>query len=167
MRLGLLSIALKVSDILFKALEVQSRQTEITVISKAPKQLRKQSEKSSFGLLGRLRLHICITGLRSLSYGFRCILGFEVHPVLSGEQWQSSQPRVRTLLRALAAAHRRPPTCASRCSARHAAPRARCHVPNVLLHALPHVRRLQHVPCRASSIPKLFQVHQGTFFRAN
>ncbi|OWM68543.1 hypothetical protein CDL15_Pgr023508 [Punica granatum] len=64
MRLGLLSIALKVSDILFKALEVQSRQTEITVISKAPKQLRKQSEKSSFGLLGRLRLHICITGLR-------------------------------------------------------------------------------------------------------
>ncbi|OWM77174.1 hypothetical protein CDL15_Pgr026170 [Punica granatum] len=62
--LDLLSSALKVSDAFFKSLEVQSRQAEITVISRVPKQLRKQSEKFSFGLLGRLQLHICITGLR-------------------------------------------------------------------------------------------------------
>ncbi|PKI48971.1 hypothetical protein CRG98_030638 [Punica granatum] len=54
----------KILDALFPSLEVQSQQTEITVISRAPKQLRKQSEKSSFGLLGHLRLHICITSLR-------------------------------------------------------------------------------------------------------
>ncbi|PKI37355.1 hypothetical protein CRG98_042232 [Punica granatum] len=62
--LDLPSNALKVSDVFFKSLEVQFRQTKITVISEAPKQLRKQYEKSSFGLLGHLRLHICITGLR-------------------------------------------------------------------------------------------------------
>ncbi|PKI68233.1 hypothetical protein CRG98_011369 [Punica granatum] len=62
--LDLPSSALKVSDALFRSLEVQFRQTEITVISRAPKQLRKQSEKFSFGLLGHLRLYICITGLR-------------------------------------------------------------------------------------------------------
>ncbi|OWM72547.1 hypothetical protein CDL15_Pgr005016 [Punica granatum] len=57
-----LSSALRVSDALFMSLEAQSRQIEITVISGLPKQLRKQSEKSSFGLLGHLRLHIGITG---------------------------------------------------------------------------------------------------------
>ncbi|PKI58220.1 hypothetical protein CRG98_021391 [Punica granatum] len=62
--LGLPMSALKVFDALFKSFEVQSRQTEITMISGAPKLLRKQSEKSSFGLLGRLQLHICITDLR-------------------------------------------------------------------------------------------------------
>ncbi|PKI45183.1 hypothetical protein CRG98_034434 [Punica granatum] len=59
--------ALMVSDAFFMSLEVQSRQTEVTMISEAPKQLRKQTEKSSFGLLGHLRLRICITGLRFLS----------------------------------------------------------------------------------------------------
>ncbi|PKI69604.1 hypothetical protein CRG98_010017 [Punica granatum] len=58
------SSALRVSDAFFMSLEAQSRQTQITVVSGSPKQLRKQSEKSSFGLLGHLRLHICITGLR-------------------------------------------------------------------------------------------------------
>ncbi|PKI56804.1 hypothetical protein CRG98_022762 [Punica granatum] len=62
--LDLPSSALKISDALFKSLEIQSRQTEITVIFGASKQLRKQYEKSSFGLLGRLQLHICITSLR-------------------------------------------------------------------------------------------------------
>ncbi|PKI54327.1 hypothetical protein CRG98_025263 [Punica granatum] len=58
------SSALRVSDALFMSLEAQSRQTEITVISGSAKQLRKQSEKSSFGLLGHLRLHIGITDVR-------------------------------------------------------------------------------------------------------
>ncbi|PKI77676.1 hypothetical protein CRG98_001906 [Punica granatum] len=39
----------------------KSFKTEIAVISGSPKQLRKQFEKSSFGLLGRLGLHICNT----------------------------------------------------------------------------------------------------------
>ncbi|PKI57941.1 hypothetical protein CRG98_021656 [Punica granatum] len=46
------------------SLGAQSRQTEITVISGSPKQLTKQSDKSNFGLLGHLRLDICITCLR-------------------------------------------------------------------------------------------------------
>ncbi|OWM77185.1 hypothetical protein CDL15_Pgr023451 [Punica granatum] len=50
------SSALRVSDALFISLEAQSQQTEITVISGSPKKLRKQSEKSSLGLLGHLRL---------------------------------------------------------------------------------------------------------------
>ncbi|OWM76411.1 hypothetical protein CDL15_Pgr023954 [Punica granatum] len=58
------SSALRVSDALFISLEAQSRKTEITVISGSPKKLRKQSEKSSFGLLGHLRLHICIYRLK-------------------------------------------------------------------------------------------------------
>ncbi|PKI67075.1 hypothetical protein CRG98_012539 [Punica granatum] len=58
------SSALRVSDALFMSLETQSQQTKITLISGSPKQLRKQSEKSSFGLLGHLWLYICITGLR-------------------------------------------------------------------------------------------------------
>ncbi|PKI52255.1 hypothetical protein CRG98_027353 [Punica granatum] len=56
--------ALRVSDALFISLEAQSQQTEITVISGSPMQLRKQSEKFNFGFLGHLRLHICITDLR-------------------------------------------------------------------------------------------------------
>ncbi|PKI49912.1 hypothetical protein CRG98_029696 [Punica granatum] len=56
--------ALRVSDALSMSLGTQSQQTEITVISGSPKLLRKQSEKSNFGLLGHLRLNICITGLR-------------------------------------------------------------------------------------------------------
>ncbi|PKI58256.1 hypothetical protein CRG98_021338 [Punica granatum] len=47
-----------------KSLEIHFRQTKIAVISGLPEQLRKQYEKSRFGLLGRLRLHICYTGLR-------------------------------------------------------------------------------------------------------
>ncbi|PKI48298.1 hypothetical protein CRG98_031307 [Punica granatum] len=58
------SSALRVSDALFISLEAQSRQTEITVISGSSKKLRKQSEKSSFGLLGHLRLHVCIYRLK-------------------------------------------------------------------------------------------------------
>jgi hypothetical protein len=58
------SSALRVSDALFISLEAQSQQTEIAVISGSPKKLRKQSEKSSFGLLGHLRLHICIYRLK-------------------------------------------------------------------------------------------------------
>ncbi|OWM76445.1 hypothetical protein CDL15_Pgr024653 [Punica granatum] len=60
------SSALRVSDALFISLEAQSQQTEIAVISGSPKKLRKQSEKSSFGLLGHLRLHICIYRLKGL-----------------------------------------------------------------------------------------------------
>ncbi|PKI48595.1 hypothetical protein CRG98_031014 [Punica granatum] len=55
---------LRVSDALFMSLEAQPRQKEIIVISGSPKQLRKQYEKFRFGLVGHLRLHICITGLR-------------------------------------------------------------------------------------------------------
>ncbi|PKI49917.1 hypothetical protein CRG98_029701 [Punica granatum] len=55
---------LRVSDALFMSLGAQSQQTEITMISGSPKQLRKQSEKSNFDLLGHLRLDICITGIR-------------------------------------------------------------------------------------------------------
>ncbi|PKI49848.1 hypothetical protein CRG98_029759 [Punica granatum] len=62
--LDLPNSALEVSDVLFKSLEIRSRQIDITVTSGTPKQLRKQSKKSSFNLLGCLRLHICITGIR-------------------------------------------------------------------------------------------------------
>ncbi|OWM72693.1 hypothetical protein CDL15_Pgr009150 [Punica granatum] len=58
------SSALRVSDALFISLEAQSQQTKITVISVSPKKLRKQYEKSRFGLLGHLRVHICIYRLK-------------------------------------------------------------------------------------------------------
>ncbi|PKI61744.1 hypothetical protein CRG98_017856 [Punica granatum] len=108
------SSTLRVSDALFMSLEAKSRQTEITVISGSPKQLRKQFEKSSFGLLGHLRLHICITGLRvkcprdltiyvkmidvGCRYKICCqklISSIRVKTVLLGEQYPRTAERPR------------------------------------------------------------------------
>ncbi|PKI71959.1 hypothetical protein CRG98_007642 [Punica granatum] len=138
--LDLPSFALKVLDTLFKSLEVRSRQIEITVISGTPKQLRKQSEKSSFDFLGRLRLHICVTGLRvdcprcltiyvkmtdikyrhKISCQKRLISSFRAKSVLSGEQCTRHQPVrpdarrhpfERARARARPSAHCRAPVC--------------------------------------------------------
>ncbi|PKI38802.1 hypothetical protein CRG98_040807 [Punica granatum] len=53
----------RVSSALFQTFGVSSQRTEIAAISGSSKQLRNHSEKSSFGLLGRLRLHIGNIGL--------------------------------------------------------------------------------------------------------
>ncbi|PKI69318.1 hypothetical protein CRG98_010319 [Punica granatum] len=64
--LGPQNNAFRVSEAFFQFFGVRSQRIEIAVISGSSKQLRKHSEKSGFGLLGRLRLHICNTGLRRL-----------------------------------------------------------------------------------------------------
>ncbi|PKI75975.1 hypothetical protein CRG98_003633 [Punica granatum] len=53
-----------VNNAVFQSSKPCSQRIEVTAISDSPKQLRKHSEKSSFQLLGRLRLHIDNTGLR-------------------------------------------------------------------------------------------------------
>ncbi|PKI60644.1 hypothetical protein CRG98_018962 [Punica granatum] len=71
-RLGPQNNAFSVSKALFQSFGARSQRTEITAISGSSKQLRRHSEKSGFGLLGRLRLYIGWVDLRLFSQNDHC-----------------------------------------------------------------------------------------------
>ncbi|PKI48885.1 hypothetical protein CRG98_030733 [Punica granatum] len=129
------SSALRVSDALFIFLEAPSWQTEIVVIFGSPKKLRKQYEKSSFSLLGHLRLHICSYRLKSQVSTL--ISSFRVKIVLSGEQCTRSSPLPRARVR---------PQVPARTLDVRAHPNVHPLHPSILPSVLPSHPALEHFP---------------------